>query len=181
MFYKEERLALFIDGVNMHSTARALGFDIDYKMLREEFVRRGRLQRISYYTAVPEGEDYSPVRPLIDWLDYNGYAVRTKMVREYTDTLTGRKKSKSNMNVEIVVDALDLAPRLDHVVLFTGDGEMTSLVASLQRRGCRVSVVSSIASNPSVLSDDLRRQADCFIDLNDLRDVIGKPESRPEN
>ncbi len=78
MFYKDERLALFIDGSNLYAAAKALGFDIDYKLLRQEFMRRGKLLRAFYYTALLENDDYSPIRPLVDWLHYNGFTMVTK-------------------------------------------------------------------------------------------------------
>lgn len=178
MFYKDERLALFIDGVNLFAAAKALGFDIDYKLLRQEFLRRGKLMRAFYYTAILETEDHSPIRPLVDWLDYNGFAIVSKPAKEYTDSM-GRRKIKGNMDVEMAVDAMELAPRMDHAVVFSGDGNLRALVESLQRQGVRVSVVSTIRSLPPMIADDLRRQADNFIELEDLREVIGKPPREP--
>ncbi|NIZ60869.1 NYN domain-containing protein [Sedimentitalea sp. CY04] len=174
MFYKDERLALLIDGTSLFSAGKALGFDIDYKLLRQEFMRRGQMLRALYYTVLVEGDEYSPVRPLVDWLNYNGFSSVTKPAKEYTD-ITGRRKTKGNMDIEMTVDALDLAPRVDHVVLFSGNGDFKPLVASLQRQGVRVSVVSTIRSQPPMISDELRRQADNFIELEHLRDVIGHP------
>ncbi len=174
MFYKDERLALFIDGSNLYAAGKALGFDIDYKLLRQEFMRRGKLLRAFYYTALLENDDYSPIRPLVDWLHYNGYNMVTKAAKEYTDSM-GRRKVKGNMDIELAVDAMELAPRLDHAVLFSGDGDFRPLVESLQRQGVRVSVVSTIRSQPPMIADDLRRQADNFIELDELRDVIGRP------
>ena len=174
MFYRDERLALFIDGANLHATGKALGFDIDYKLLRQEFMRRGRLVRAYYYTALLDGDEYSPIRPLVDWLQYNGFTMRTKPAREFTDA-QGRRKIKGNMEVELTVDALDIAGRIDHAVLFSGDGDFRSLAEAMQRRAVRVSVVSAVRSSPSMISDELRRQADNFIDLEELRDVVGRP------
>jgi uncharacterized LabA/DUF88 family protein len=181
MFYRDDRLALFIDGSNLYAAAKALGFDIDYKLLRAEFMRRGKLVRAFYYTALLENDEYSPIRPLVDWLNYNGFTMRTKPAKEYTDSL-GRRKVKGNMDVELCVDALELAPHEDHAVHFSGDGDFKPLVEALQRKGVRVSVCSTIRSQPPMISDDLRRQADNFIDLEDLREVIGRPprEPRPE-
>ncbi len=149
--------------------------------MRQEFERRGKLLRAFYYTALLENEEYSPIRPLVDWLNYNGYAMVTKPAKEYTDSM-GRRKVKGNMDIELAVDAMELAPRLDHIVLFSGDGDFRPLVESLQRQGCRVSVVSTIRSQPPMIADELRRQADNFIELDALRDVIGRPprEPRPE-
>ena len=178
MFYKDERLALFIDGSNLYAAAKSLGFDIDYKLLRQEFLRRGRLLRAMYYTALLENDEYSPIRPLVDWLNYNGFTMVTKPAKEYTDSM-GRRKVKGNMDIELAVDAMELAPHVDHIVIFSGDGDFSPLVERLQRQGVRVSVVSTIRSQPPMISDDLRRQADNFIELNDLRDVIGRPPREP--
>jgi len=180
MFYKDERLALFIDGSNLYAAAKTLGFDIDYKLLRQEFMRRGKLLRAFYYTALLENEEYSPIRPLVDWLNYNGFSMVTKPAKEYTDSM-GRRKVKGNMDIELAVDAMELAPHVDHIVIFSGDGDFRPLVGSLQRQGVRVSVVSTIRSQPPMISDDLRRQADNFIELEDLRDVIGRPPREPHS
>ena len=178
MFYKDERLALFIDGSNLYSAAKALGFDIDYKLLRQEFMRRGRLVRSFYFTAITDNEEFSPMRPLVDWLEYNGFTLVTKLAKEYTDS-QGRRKIKGNMDIELTVAAMELAPRLDHVVLFSGDGDYRPLVESLQRQGVRVSVVSTIRSQPPMVADELRRQTDNFIELDELRTVIGRPAREP--
>jgi uncharacterized LabA/DUF88 family protein len=173
-FYPNDRIALFIDGANLYSAAKGLGFDIDYKKLLAEFRTRGVLVRAYYYTALVENEDYSPIRPLVDWLDYNGYSLVTKTAREYTDA-QGRRRWRGDMDIEIAVDMLDLAPRLDHVVLFSGDGDFRRLVEAVQQKGVRVTVVSTLKSQPPMASDDLRRQADNFVDLADLASIIGRP------
>ena len=173
MFYRDERLALFIDGPNLYAATKALGFDIDYKLLRSEFMRRGKMLRAFYYTALIENEEYSPIRPLVDWLEYNGFTLVTKPAKEFTDA-TGRRKIKGNMDIELVVDALGMADHVEHIVLFSGDGDFEPLVGALQRKGVRVSVVSTIRSSPPMIADDLRRQADNFIELEELKDVIGR-------
>ena len=178
MFYRDERLALFIDGSNLYAAARALGFDIDYKLLRQEFMQRGKLLRAFYYTAILENDEYSPIRPLVDWLHYNGFTMVTKPAKEFTDS-QGRRKIKGNMDIELTVNAMETAEHVDHIVLFSGDGDFRPLVEALQRRGCRVSVVSTIRSQPPMISDDLRRQADNFIELDELREVIGRPPREP--
>ncbi|HKZ96024.1 MAG TPA: NYN domain-containing protein [Hyphomicrobiaceae bacterium] len=170
-FYKEEHLALFIDGANLHATAKALGFDIDYRRLLVFFREQGEVLRAHYYTALADEQEYSSLRPLVDWLDYNGYMVVTKPTKEFTDSL-GRRKVKGNMDIELTVDALRLADSLHHVVLFSGDGSFRSLVAALQEKGRRVSVVSTLQTQPPMVADELRRQADQFIDLADLESQI---------
>ncbi len=174
MFYRDERLALFIDGSNLYAATKALGFDIDYKLLRSEFMRRGKMVRAFYYTALIENEEYSPIRPLVDWLDYNGFTLVTKPAKEFTDS-TGRRKVKGNMDIELSIDAMEMASHVEHIVLFSGDGDFRPLVAAIQRKGVRVSVVSTIRSQPPMIADDLRRQADNFIELDELREVIGRP------
>ena len=170
---RAERTALFIDGSNLYATAKALGFDIDYKRLLKEFQGQGQLVRAFYYTALIEDQEYSSIRPLIDWLDYNGYRVVTKPTKEFVDSL-GRRKVKGNMDIELAIDALELAPYIDHMVLFSGDGDFRSLVEAMQRRGVRVSVVSTITSQPPMVADELRRQADEFIDIVNLTNRVGR-------
>jgi uncharacterized LabA/DUF88 family protein len=172
-FYPEERLALFIDGANLHGTSKALGFDVDYRHLLSVFRAKGRLLRAFYYTALAEEQDYSPIRPLVDWLDYNGYTMVTKPAKEFTDQ-SGRRRIKSNMDIELTIDMLEMAAHLDHVVLFSGDGDFRRLVEAVQRKGVRVSVVSTVRTQPPMVSDDLRRQADTFIDLADLQSVLAR-------
>jgi uncharacterized LabA/DUF88 family protein len=163
-FYPNERVALFIDGANLYATAKSLAFDIDYKRLLALFRSKGQLVRALYYTALIEDQEYSSIRPLIDWLDYNGYTMVTKPTKEFIDA-TGRRKIKGNMDIELAVDAMELAEHLDHIVLFSGDGDFRSLVEALQHKGKRVSVVSTLATTPPMVADELRRQADQFIDL----------------
>ncbi len=177
--YKDERTALFLDGSNLYATAKALGFDIDYKKLLAYFRERTRLVRAIYYTALMDEAEYSPLRPLIDWLDYNGYMVVTKPAKEFTDS-EGRRKIKGNMDIELAVDMMRLAPSLDHIVLFSGDGDFRSLVEAVQDMGCRVTVISTMAVRPPMIADDLRRQADAFVDLVDLEQQVGRRhEDRP--
>jgi uncharacterized LabA/DUF88 family protein len=185
-FYEQERVGLFIDGANLYATARALGFDIDYKRLLELFKGECHLIRAFYYTALVEDQEYSPIRPLIDWLDYNGYTMVTKPTKEFTDS-TGRRKLKGNMDIELAIDVLEMADSLNHIVLFSGDGDFRRLVEAVQRKGARVTVVSTVRSQPSMVADELRRQADTFIDLLDLQEQIERelprdhPRSRVES
>src|SRR5271170_3232232 len=170
--YSANRTALFIDGANLYATAKALGFDIDYKRLLKEFQCQGTLVRAFYYTAVIEDQEFSSIRPLLDWLDYNGFTVVTKPTKEFVDA-NGHRKVKGNMDIELTVNAMELAAHVDHIVLFSGDGDFRSLVEAVQRRGVRVTVVSTISSQPPIIADELRRQADEFTDLADLQSKIG--------
>lgn len=175
----QQRIALFIDGANLYATTKTLGFDIDYKRLLKEFQSRGFLVRAFYYTALVEDQEYSSIRPLIDWLDYNGYRVVTKPAKEFTDA-TGRRKVKGNMDIELAVDAMELAGHIDHMVLFSGDGDFRSLVEAMQRRGVKVTVVSTVSTQPPMVADELRRQADHFQDIVELQSKIGRdPAERP--
>ena len=179
MFDSREKIALFIDGANLYAASKTLGFDIDYRKLLKAFQKRGYLLRAYYYTALVEDQEYSSIRPLIDWLDYNGYKVVTKAAKEFTDS-TGRRKVKGNMDIELTVDAMQLTDTVDHFVIFSGDGDFRSLVEALQRRGRKVSVVSTLTTQPAMISDELRRQADHFIDLVTLKTEIGRdPSERP--
>jgi uncharacterized LabA/DUF88 family protein len=175
-FYPNERIALFIDGANLYATAKSLAFDIDYKRLLALFRTKGQLVRALYYTALIEDQEYSSIRPLVDWLDYNGYTMVTKPTKEFVDAM-GRRKIKGNMDIELAVDAMELADHLDHIVLFSGDGDFRSLVEALQHKGKRVSVVSTLATTPPMVADELRRQADQFIDLANLQNEVGRDPS----
>ena len=171
--YAQEKIGLFIDGPNLYAAARALGFDIDYKNLLELFSSKGHLVHAYYYTALMEEQEYLPIRPLVDWLDYNGYTMVTKPTKEFTDSM-GRRKIKGNMDMELAIDVLEMAEHLDHVILFSGDGDFRRLVDAVQRRGVRVTVVSTFRSSPPMVADELRRQADTFIDLSDLAPQIAR-------
>lgn len=175
-----DKIAIFIDGSNLYSAARNLDVDIDYKKILEHFSSQGSLLRALYYTALVEDQEYSPLRPLVDWLDYNGFTMVTKPAKEFTDA-NGRRKIKGNMDVEIAVDVMDMADHVDHIVLFSGDGDFRHLVEVIQRKGVRVSVVSTIKSRPPMIADELRRQADQFIDLADLIEDIGRENVQHHN
>jgi uncharacterized LabA/DUF88 family protein len=175
-FNQNEKIGLFIDGANLYAAARALGFDIDYKRLLSVFSGDGTLIRAFYYTALLEDQEYSPIRPLVDWLDYNGYTMVTKPAKEFTDA-AGRRKIKGNMDIELAIDVLEMADNLDHIVLFSGDGDFRRLVEAVQRKGVRVTVVSTVKSSPPMVADELRRQADRFFDLSSLAGEIARKHS----
>lgn len=175
-FYQEEKLALFIDGSNLYASAKALDFDIDYKLLLNWASERGRLVRAFYYTALIEDQEYSPIRPLVDWLDYNGYSMVTKPAKEFVDS-QGRRKIKGNMDIELAIDMMELADHVDHIMLFSGDGDFRKLVEAVQRKGVRVTVVSTVKSSPPMVADELRRQADHFMEL----DVLARNIQRESN
>ena len=177
-FYSEEKLALFIDGSNLYASAKSLEFDIDYKLLLKWAARQGRLVRAFYYTALIEDQEYSPIRPLIDWLDYNGYTMVTKPTKEFIDA-QGRRKVKGNMDIELAIDMMEMAEHVDHIMLFSGDGDFRRLLEAVQRKGVRVTVVSTVKSQPPMVADELRRQADHFLDLEDLASEIMRSNYHP--
>lgn len=170
-FYPEEKLALFIDGSNLYAAARSLDFDIDYKKLLRWAADQGRLVRAFYYTALIEDQEYSPIRPLVDWLDYNGYSMVTKPTKEFVDS-QGRRKIKGNMDIELAIDMMEMSDNLDHIMLFSGDGDFRRLIEAVQRKGVRVTVVSTVKTSPPMVADELRRQADHFLDLKELAQMI---------
>ena len=181
MFDPREKTALFIDGANLYATSKALGFDIDYRKMLKYFQNqeRGYLLRAHYYTALVEDQEFSSIRPLVDWLDYNGFRVVTKPAKEFTDAM-GRRKIKGNMDMELAIDAMSLVDVVDHFVIFSGDGDFRVLIEALQRKGRKVTVVSTITSQPPMVSDDVRRQCDHFVDLITMKDAIGRaPSDRP--
>jgi len=179
MFDSREKISLFIDGDNIYATSKKLGFDIDYRKLLKAFQKRCYLLRAYYYTALVEDQEHSSIHPLIDWLDYNGYRVITKAAKEFTRA-NGRRKVKGNMDIELTIDAMELSDTVDHFVIFSGNGDFRSLVEALQRKGRKVSVVSTLSTQPAMISDELRRQADHFIDLISLKNEVGRaPSERP--
>ena len=179
-FHKDEKIALFIDGANLYAAARALGFDIDYKRLLSVLGENARVIRAFYYTALIEDQEYSPIRPLVDWLDYNGYTMVTKPTKEFTDSY-GRRKIKGNMDIELAIDVMEMASIIEHVVLFSGDGDFRRLIEAVQRKGVRVTVVSTVKSSPPMVADELRRQADHFVEMTDLTEEIVRKHSRQDS
>jgi uncharacterized LabA/DUF88 family protein len=179
-FAPQERTALFIDGANLYAATRSLGFDIDYRRLLDFFDSKLTLVRAYYYSALLETEEYSPLKPLTDWLAYNGYSLVTKPAKEFTDAL-GRRRIKGNMDIELAIDMLELAPKLDHAILFSGDSDFRRLVEAMQRKGVRVSVVSTIKTSPPMIADELRRQADQYIELADIAPEFTRKASEARN
>ncbi|MCK4945700.1 MAG: NYN domain-containing protein [Alphaproteobacteria bacterium] len=179
-FYPEEKLAVFIDGANLYAAAKSLDFDMDYKRLLNWISSRSRLVRAFYYTALLEEQEYSPIRPLVDWLDYNGYTMVTKPAKEFTDQ-AGRRKIKGNMDIELAIDMMELADRVDHIVLFSGDGDFRRLIESVQRKGVHVTVISTVRTQPPMVADELRRQADHFLDLEDIAEFIERTDGGSQN
>ncbi len=176
MFYNNERIAVFIDGANLYATAKALDFDIDYKKLLSLFKSKATLVRAYYYTVLIEDQEYSPIRPLVVWLDYNGYTLVTKPAKDYTDS-TGRRRIRNSIDVELSVDVMEMAGKVDHIVLLTGDSGYRRLIEAVQRQATRVTVISTVAVSPPMAADEIRRQADNFIDLASMREEISRQHS----
>jgi uncharacterized LabA/DUF88 family protein len=172
-----EKTALFIDGANLYAASRAVGFDVDYRRLLD-FFGNVNLIRAYYYSALLDTEEYSPLKPLTDWLAYNGYTLVTKPAKEFTDG-TGRRRVKGNMDIELAIDMLEMAPHIDHAILFSGDSDFRRLVEAVQRRGVRVSVVSTIKTSPPMIADELRRQADQFVELSDIAADFTRRQTEP--
>lgn len=173
-FYKDEKLAVFIDGTNLYSAARGLGLEIDFRKLNQEFRKRGRLLRINYYTTIIETDEHNPLKPLVDWLSYNGFNTVVKPAREYTDR-EGRRRFRGSMDLEIATDMLQSSDTIDHAVLFAGNGDFRRVVEAVKAKGVRVTVISSVKSQPQVIADELRREADAFIDLEEMAELIARP------
>lgn len=163
---QNERTYCFIEGANLYAVCKSIEVEIDYKLLLNHFRENCNLVRASYYTSVNEDQEYNSIRPLLDFLDYNGFAVFTKPAKEFTDSL-GRRKIKGSVDIEMTSDMLEAAdPHLgrgDHIVLFSGDGDFTYAVGKLQQRGVRVTIVAT----KTMASDDLRRQADAMVEIDD--------------
>ena len=184
----DETTAVFIDGMNLYSASKALEFNLDYRKILDLFNSRGRMIRAFYYTAIVEqegssssesgGPGYTPIKPLVDWLEYNGYTTRTKIAKDHIDQ-NGRRRIKGNMDIELAIDMLEISEHIDHAILFSGDGDFKKLVETVQRKGVRVTIISTLRSPSPMVSDDLRRQADCFFDLIDLIPLISRQPERP--
>lgn len=173
-----EKTALFIDGSNFYAAAKGLNLDIDFARMRAYFAKDTNLIRAYYYTAIPEDQEFSSLRPLVDWLDYNGYAVVSKLTREFIDEETGKRRLKGNMDMELALDMLKLAPHIDHAVLFSGDGDFCRLLEDVQALGVRTTVVSTNKTTPPMVADQLRRMADIYIDMVDIAPDISKSNSK---
>jgi len=171
MFYKNEALAIIIDGASIHSASQSVDLQIDWHTFLTEFQNRGHLIRAIYATPIFEDEgEHNPLRPLIDWLDYNGFTTITRTARKEADD-NGRFRIKNgNIHVDVTLAAIRLAKKADHIVLFSGDGSYEPLVKELKRMNVRVSVCCAKKS----AADGLRRNADEFIDLEDIRGLVGR-------
>jgi uncharacterized LabA/DUF88 family protein len=169
-----KRTAILVDGSNVHSTMSRLGFTIDYSRLLKHF----HVSLAYYFTALPPKDEQSTIRPLVDYLEYNEWSIIQKEWKELRDSRTGEVFTKGNMDVEIAVLAKEIAKNVDTLYLMSGDGDFRFLIESLQRHdGVRVIVISS--KKAEICADSLRRQANKFIEIEEIRDKIERdPEDR---
>lgn len=173
---RDRTSVILVDGSNIYATAKQLGFDVDYKKLLDSF--DGVILKAFYFTALRVKDEQSVVRPMVDFLEYNGWTAITKPTQEWRDEDSGALKIKGNMDIEIATVAMEMAPFCTDMIFLTGDGDFRFLVESLQRRyGIVVTVVSTIATQPPMCADNLRRQADEFIDLASMRNAIERPRT----
>jgi uncharacterized LabA/DUF88 family protein len=170
-----DRTYVFIDGPNFYATVKAISLDVDYKRMLQLFRTACNCVAINYYTATSDDQEYSSLKPLIDWLDYNGYNVITKPTKEFTDSM-GRRRVKGNMDLEIAVDVLRHASHANHIILCTGDGDFRVVVEAAQKMGCFVTVISTMDVKPPLVADELRRQASQFVDIVSLRSYIERDQ-----
>lgn len=171
-----EPTAVLIDGYNTLSTTKLLKFDIDFRKLLNLFQNKTRLVKIYYFASLRDNPaDHDPMIPVIQWMMYNGYNVISKKMNEFMNI--DNIQSKGNMDVEISVTVLEMVKSVDHIVLFTGDENFRFLIEAVQRMGTRITVCSSMQCQPQIMSDDLRRQADNFIELNNLKSEIQRNRS----
>lgn len=164
---------MLIDGPSIYQICRSLDVEIDYQALRSIFADAGYLVQARYYTTILNDQLYSPLRPLIDWLSYNGFIVVTRTMKAGQDSEQCRRLDHGIV-VALAVDAIEISSRLDHVILFTGNGDFLRLVQLLQRRTVRTTVVGTVNGPSSMSSDELRRQADTFVDLRALVPFVGR-------
>lgn len=161
---------VLIDGANMSFAMNAIGRRFDWKKLRHFFVEAdyGLCLGLRYYTAIHERADgEQPLRKIVDWLSYNGYLVVSKMTKSYENS-DGSTRIKGNMDIEMATDMIRFAPRVDKIHLFTGDADFTYAVKAVQDMGVIVDVYSTMQGANSIIGDDLRRQANNYIDIGDL-------------
>lgn len=174
----DQRFAVFIDGSNFHASTKALNFDVDFEKLLRVLRESGHLVRAYYYTALPDNNtEYSPIKRIADWLDYNGYTVVSKPWRDFTNSETGQRRIKGNMDMELALDMIKLANHVEHVVLFSGDGDFCRLLHEVQDKGVSVTVISS----NKLVADTLRRQADDFIEVNQIRHLIERDQQQDDH
>lgn len=155
--------AVMIDGLNTHYCFKSLGFSPDYKKMLDYFKRITILKKVYYFVVIDKDQEENSIIRLIDWLDYNGFICKV------TDT----DERNKGIQVDFTVQVMKLIPVVDHYVLFTGNSQFVPLVRHLDDAGKVVTVCSTML-NQKMVSDSLRRAADNFVELNDLRPFIEK-------
>lgn len=171
----DERVSFFIEGANFYAAAKTGNVTVDYRKLLSHFEDNSIFKRAYYYTAVAEDQEYNSIKPLLDFLEYNGYSLVTKPLKEFIDG-QGRRKTKGSLDVEMTVDMLNACKFSDHIVLFSGDSDFLPVIQEMKRNGIRVTVVSHMET----VADDIRRAADRFVNLMHVAPLIGRPPQEQE-
>jgi uncharacterized LabA/DUF88 family protein len=165
-----KRIALFIDGANFYVSTKVVGFDMDWKRFIEYYEQQGDFIRAYYYSGIiprVEGE-HDSMRGVLDWISYNRFQLRSKPAKVFIDPVTQRRTVKGNMDIEICIDAWNMAPHITDMYLFSGDGDFIPLVEKVQSQGVRVHVISTTDEKNSMCADGLRRQCDNYYELATL-------------
>ena len=155
-----KNVAVFVDVANIFYAAKAAGIDIDYvTLLKSATANRDFVRAYAYTGLDPENENQ---RQFHAFLARSGYKVVSKDIRKYGD---GRVKA--NLDIELVVDMMRLAEKLDIAIVVSGDGDFAPAIAAVQQKGVRVEVISFRGNT----SSDLMDVADVFIDITTVAKV----------
>jgi uncharacterized LabA/DUF88 family protein len=171
--HKEQRVGIFIDAQNQYHSAKNLfQARVNFgQVVKDVLAGRALIRALAYVITTESGEE----KAFFEALGKMGIEVRTKDLQIF---MGGAKKA--DWDVGLAVDAIKMAPKLDTVILITGDGDFVPLVQYLQmNEGCQVEVASFGQST----SARLKEAADEFIDLseNPRRYLLGfnqRPEKR---
>ena len=167
------KVAIFIDGSNLWQTCRNLNMKINFKQLREWAAEQNTIW-LGYYTGLVSNRDEeNPLIKMTDWLSYNGYIVVKKQASTVNSNDSDEERIiKGNIDVDITVDMMLMAENVDTIILFSGDGDFIPVVEAVQRKyGVYVICVSS-TKPVNIVSGELRRKVNQFIELDDLRETI---------
>ncbi|WP_188129507.1 NYN domain-containing protein [Rhizobium sp. RU20A] len=173
MFDNREKVIVFIDGAHFYFVAKSLDFEIDFQKVLAYFKSEAYLVRANYYTAIAEDQEFIGLRPLVDWLDYNGYRVVTKAYKDLTDP-SGKKRVRSSMEMELACDLFEQIDTADHLIIIAGDSDLARLVQTAQLKGKKVTVMSTLTGQLASISDELRRKADQFVDLSGFKEKFSR-------
>lgn len=164
--HARDRLQVFMDGQNLYGTLRTFDRKMDFKVVMDTLKAETRLVRAQYFTTIRPHQDNEKTYSVLDFLAFNGYTVHRKFIRDNIE-MGGHVRSKGSIIGEMTAAMIDAADNgTDHIVLFSGDGELTAAIEACKRRDCRVTLVSS--ERTRVVSEDLRRACDNYVDLENL-------------